>query len=229
MDTTLGAGGAPFPPTTSGFLELFRASPGRDVLEATCRRYWKPIYAYIRLAWAKPADDAKDLTQAFLVYLLEEGALDTYERGRGGFRAFLKTLLRRFVGHDEAALRTLKRGGGRIAIPLDEAVLDPAAEEPSAAFDRVWRDELVHQAIGRVRARCEAAAFAIYEAFDLGAPALRPTYAELAARHGLELKDVKRLLFDVREKVRGEIRAVLAALTGDDRELEEEWNGLLGR
>ena len=233
MDTTVGA--APFPATTAGFLELLRA-PGRegDLIDLLARRYWKSIYAYLRVAWAKSHDDAKDLTQAFLVYLLEEGVLASYARERGVFRPFLKTLLRRFVGHEETALRRLKRGGGRkilslegAAPSLEEVLKDPAAAEPSAIFDRVWATELLSQALERVRARSEATAFAMYEAFDLATPALRPTYAELAARHGMDAKDVKRHLFRIREDVRREVRAGLAALTPDARALDDEWHGLL--
>src|SRR5688572_22453356 len=101
-DTSLGGADARFPETAS--------QVGTDP-EALARAYWKPVYAYVRLAWAKSNEDAKDLTQAFFLWLLEERALDGYDPARGGFRPFLKVLLRRFVGHQDRALGALRRGG----------------------------------------------------------------------------------------------------------------------
>jgi RNA polymerase sigma factor (sigma-70 family) len=235
-DTTLGGAERSFPETTLGFAGGLGS--GRS-LETLCARYWKPVYSYIRVAWAKSNEDAKDLTQEFFARLLEDDSLRRYEPGRGGFRAYLKVLLRRFVGHDERDRHRLKRGGGARMISLDgdapelpELRGDAAGADPEKAFERVWLEELIGQSISRVRDRAaregKETRFRIYQALALGSGAERPSYAELAARFGATVGEVEKAVFVVREEIRDELRAALAQSAGSDRELEDEWKRLLG-
>ncbi|MBI3855919.1 MAG: sigma-70 family RNA polymerase sigma factor [Planctomycetes bacterium] len=241
-DTTLGGAEKAFPETTLGFAGGLRnpatADYGRS-LETLCARYWKPVYCYLRIAWAKSNEDAKDLTQAFFAWLLEEDALRRYDPSKGGFRPYLKVLLRRFAGHEERDLQRLKRGGGARVFSLDGAAPDlpelrgdPGAADPEKVFERVWLEELVQLSIGRARERFAAAGredrFRVYEAFALGSGPEPPSYAELAARHGMTVGEVEKALHLVREEIRRELREALARSAGTDQELEDEWKRLLG-
>jgi|SRR6185295_2836273 len=241
-DTTLGGGERSFPETTLGFAGGLRNPAASDYgrsLETLCARYWKPVYSYIRIAWSKSNEDAKDVTQAFFAWLLEEDALRRYEPERGGFRAYLKVLLRRFVGHVERDLHRLKRGGSARVFSLDgdapslpELQGGAAGADPEKVFERVWLEELVQQSIGRVRERSVRSGkdtrFRVYEAFALGTGVERPTYAELAGRFGVTLGEVEKALYLVREEIRQELRTALAQGAGSDREVEDEWQRLLG-
>src|SRR5438105_7648144 len=65
------------------------ATPERSrALEALCRNYWYPLYAYARRA-GHGAEDAKDLTQSFFARLIEKCTLSLADRERGRFRTFL--------------------------------------------------------------------------------------------------------------------------------------------
>jgi RNA polymerase sigma-70 factor (ECF subfamily) len=241
-DTNLGGVNRGFPETTAG-ITLHLCDPGspgyRTSLTTLCQRYWKPVYGYIRAAWAKSNEDAKDLTQAFFLWLVEEEVLERFDPARGSFRGYLKVLLRRFVGHEEAALHRLKRGGGVRILPLDEAagsldsgLADPASGDPEKIFEKAWVAEILNAALGRVRERSEAGPqkvrFQVYEAYDLASPSERPTYRELANRMGLREQEVKDHLFAVREEVRQEVLAELSRGTGNDRQLKEDWDALFG-
>jgi RNA polymerase sigma-70 factor (ECF subfamily) len=240
-DTTLGGGDKVFPETTLGFAGSLRNPAAADygrALETLCARYWKPVYSYLRIAWAKSNEDAKDLTQAFFAWLLEEDALRRYEPERGGFRPYLKVLLRRFVGHAERDLHRLKRGGGARVFSLDgdAPVLPELAgngADPEKVFERVWLEGLVQQAIGRVRERCVRAGketrFRLYEAYALGSGPEAPSYAELASTFGVTVSDVEKSLYLVREDIREELRAAIAQGSGNDREVDDEWKRLLGQ
>ncbi|HLF94937.1 MAG TPA: sigma-70 family RNA polymerase sigma factor [Planctomycetota bacterium] len=240
QDTSLGGEGAGFPETTGGILSVL-GGPGpstdRSNLEGLCRKYWKPVYVYIRIAWAKANEDAKDLTQAFFLWLIGGEALQRYDPRRGGFRAYLKVLLKRFVGHEERALKALKRGGDLRIVSLDgEApALRPfaASADPGEAFEKVWFDQLVRGAVDRVRDRCAAGGkeirFRLYEEFTQPPKPERPSYKELAARHGLKESDIENWLFSIREEIRAELRTGLAQVTASAQEFEDEWKRLFGR
>ena len=235
-DTTLGGGEKAFPETTLGFAGGLRQDYARSI-ETLCARYWKPVYSYIRIAWAKSNEDAKDLTQAFFAWLLEEQALQGYDPGRGGFRPYLKVLLRRFVGHAERDLHRLKRGGGAKIFSLEGDAphlpeIHGEGADPEKVFERVWLEDLVQQSLGRVRDRClrsgKETRYRLYEAFALGSAATPPTYADLAARFGVTVGEVEKSLYQVREEIRQEMRSAMAQAAGSDRDLDDEWKRLLG-
>jgi len=233
-DTSLGGLSGGLPETTVGFMEDLRGdtSAYRHGLETLSRRYWKPIYLYARRTWAKTNEEAKDLAQAFFLWLLEADALRTFDPSKGRFRSFLKLVLGQFIARQQEALRALKRGGGvrflsfEGALPeLTDLLADPEAATPEEIFDRAWRNELVNSAYARVRERhAGSAAFRIYEDYDLAAES--PTYQALAARHGISEGEVKRILVALREEVRSAIRTELHQLDGDH---QAEWNELFGR
>ncbi len=241
-DTSIGGPQGSFPQTTLGLFSRLHDPDDRlrhDSLETLCRRYWKPVYRFVRIAWAKSNDDAKDLTQAFFVWLLEDDALKRYAPEKGSFRGFLKVLLSGFVGNEDRALARLKRGGGSKILNLDdetllkESVSDPKAATPEQAFDREWMRTLVKHAVDRVRERFasdgRAIQFRAYEEYELSPGENRISYAEVASRIGATEVQVRRSLEAVREGVIAELRAELSQTTLGARDLEEEWNALFGR
>jgi RNA polymerase sigma-70 factor (ECF subfamily) len=241
-DTSLGGAGRDFPATSWGLIVRLTgdATTGRrDALEGLCRRYWKPVYHFSRRAWSKKPEDAKDLAQGFFAWLLEGDALQRYAPARGSFRSYLKVLLRGFAADQNDAERALKRGGGKKVLALDDAdaplhdiVPDDSAAPPEEAFDRAWKEEILRRAVDRARAWFQqsgrAHQFRAFEEVDL-APGEKPTYAAAAERLGLKETLVRNYLFEVRERVRAEIRAELAQTVSDFEQLEEEWTALFGR
>lgn len=241
-DTNLGGPPQSFPKTTLGLTEALRrpAAPGYQAgLAELGERYWKPVYGYIRIAWRKPNEDAKDLTQAFFAWLLEGEALERFDPAIGSFRGYLKVLLRRFVGHEEAALRAAKRGGGVKLLPLEgvEALFESAlvsggGEDAEKVFERVWLIDRLNCALERVRERCRsgprALPFQVYERYDLASPSERPTYRDLAQELGLEEREVKNHLFAMRDEIRREVLAEFELEAGDEGRLHADWDALFG-
>jgi DNA-directed RNA polymerase specialized sigma24 family protein len=207
----------------------------QEGLNDLCRRYWKPVYHHLRVGWAKSNDAAKDLTQAFFLWLVEGGALSRYEPQRASFRTFLKSLLRHFVQNQDEALSRLKRGGGVTILalqdpeaPLDALLSNPAALNPDDAFHQAWRSSVIARAVERVRASLHAEGkdlkFRVFEAYDLQTHGEQPTYGSLGQQFGLQGSEVQHYLADVRERVRSEIRKELAETVSRPEDLEEEWN-----
>jgi len=211
----------------------------QEALQTLCSRYWKPVYSYIRRAWSKSPEDAKDLTQAFFCQILEGDALKRYAPDKGGFRVYLKMLLRGFAADQHDAAMALKRGG-RVKLltldneeaPLRELVPDAHAGTPDETFDREWKKEVLERAVARTREWFASAGrerqFAAFEAYDLAEDGDRPTYGAVAGKLGMSESDVRNHLFAVRERLRGEIRSVLSQTVAAPGELDDEWRALFG-
>lgn len=237
--TGLGGEARSFPTTQGSWIDDLGSSRShRRALELVCQRYWKPIYWYIRFSGSRTNEESKDLTQAFLLWLLEEEPLRGYLPSKGRFRPFFKVLLRRFLGHEQEALHRLKRGGGVRMLALDDPsfaearIPDPKPADPEKAFDRLWAMELARGAIDRVRERLRGQGkmvkFDVYSAIDLCRTGSVPSYQDVALRTGLGEHDVRNYLRDVRGLLREEIRADLAETVEFPEDLEAEWNELFG-
>lgn len=241
-ETSLGGPRNDFPLTTQGIVSGLKDGDDlryRASFEQICRRYWRPVYAYIRAAWAKEPETAKDLAQAFFLSLSEDDALKRFDPSRGSFRGYLKVLLRSFVGHQDRALAALKRGG-RVAVlslsddasSLERLLTGGEQADPEALFERVWRTELVGRALETLKERCgspdDSVAFRVFEAYDLAPDVGRPTYLELSEKFRLTEGEIKRHLYRMRESLREEVRSELARCTLSDRDFEDEWQRLFG-
>ncbi len=237
-DTSIGGRDSTFPVTTWSLISKIHQplNQNRVAFEKLCLRYWKPVYRFIRLSWAKTNEDTKDLTQAFFLWLFEGEALTKYSPERGSFRRYLRILLGGFLGHEHEALQRLKRGGGKKILPLDDPNLvlqdqiPDGTTDPQKIFDRTWTAEVVRLALGRVRERLlsrgREVLYRAYEEYELASSGLRPTYAEVAEKIGVKESDVRNYLFEVREMIRAEIRAELTDTVTDEATLREEWNEL---
>ena len=95
----------------------------KRALESLCEAYWYPLYAYARRRVSN-VDEARDMTQAFFVELLEKNYVGTATPERGRFRAFLLTAFKHFMSKQWQKSKAKKRGGGRPPISLDFASAD---------------------------------------------------------------------------------------------------------
>jgi DNA-directed RNA polymerase specialized sigma24 family protein len=205
--------------------------------ETVAEVYWRPIYAYIRLTYRVPREDAEDLTQGFFADALRRGVFARYEPGRARFRTFVRTCVDRFVANERKAGGRLKRGGDRPVLSLDSASVAEHLTTESDP-DRLFRDEWVASvfavAVARLRERTARAGrpthLALFERYDLegarGAPP--PSYAALAAEFGLSVSQVTNWLSSVRAEFREIVLDVLRELTGSDDEFRDEARALLG-
>ena len=142
-----------FPTTRWSHVVLAKkgADEARSALNELCRKYWRPIYAFIRHRGSNP-HDAEDLTQAYFAKLLERGYIHRADQTKGRFRAFLIHDLKFFIANEAARARAQKRGGEISFMPLDtawaESVIEPAlgAQNSEAYFDRQWALETVRLA-----------------------------------------------------------------------------------
>ena len=237
---------AVFPATRHSVVQGTRSADPVEraqAFDALVAGYWKPVYTYLRLRWRLEPADAEDVVQGFFARAVLDGALAGYDPARSRFRTFLRLCVDRHAARERQAARRLKRGGGVEPLRLDFAGAEgelPAraaaspADDPEALFHREAVRALFEQALAAFRARAldagKAVHLALFERLDLDAPAgdRPPSYAALAAEHGLPVTQVTNHLAWARREFRREVLRALRATSGSEEEFRADARELLG-
>lgn len=212
------------------------SSDSREALEKLCRRYWYPLYAYLRRNGHSP-HDAQDLTQEFLARLIANQDLQGVEPRRGKFRSFLLGTLKHFLSDERKKARAQKRGGSQIIVSLDEESaesryrLEPVdAATPETYFERQWGLTILERVMDRLRARYEERGKAeIYAALQpcLGGSRQPVSYVQIGATLGVREGNVKVMVHRLRQEFGEILRAEIAHTVADESEIDEEIRQLI--
>jgi RNA polymerase sigma-70 factor (ECF subfamily) len=148
------ADGRAFPATRWTLVFQARAggSSARAAIEELCRRYWLPIYSYLRRRGHPPAD-AEDYTQQFFAEMLADGTLQTACPAQGRLRTFLLAALQRSLVDQTRHRGRQKRGGGVPPVSLEWAraeelyFAEPVDHrDPEKLYLLAWARSLMDQA-----------------------------------------------------------------------------------
>jgi RNA polymerase sigma factor (sigma-70 family) len=228
-DTTMGGPHGQFPSTQLSLLEA--ASSGaalpNEALERVSALYWKPVYRFIRVKFRKNNEDAKDLTQSFFATALQRDFFARFDPAKASFRTYLRMAVERFAATEHAVANRQKRGGGVEFEPVEEQAV--TSESPEDVFEREWQRQLFVLALDDLRAHSEGCGkqlqFEVFEAYDL-AGGDRPSYADLAARHGVAETSVTNYLAWARRMLRQFVTERLRGVTAGERDLRDEMRRL---
>ena len=243
-DTSLGGAAVKFADTVWGMIERARDdSPAvrQAGLDELARSYWKPVYHYLRVAWAKSNEDAKDLTQGFFARALEKDFFAAYDPERGSFRTYLRTCLDRYVANEKKAATREKRSPGAPLLSLDfaEADAELGRSEPADGRtpEQTFHDEFIRSLFGlaveRLRTECALRGkdlpFRLFERYELDRdPDEKLTYDRLAEETNLPTTQVTNFLAFARREFRRIVLEALREITATDREFREEARRILG-
>ncbi|MBI2931731.1 MAG: hypothetical protein HYY16_08770 [Planctomycetes bacterium] len=219
----------------------------REKLALLCQTYWKPVYAYIRLAWKKPVDEAKDLTQAFFTLFLEKDYLSRLRPERGSFRGYVKRAVHHFlINARESELVRQKHGRqwSFDATPAEFERLGISGQDdtPERAYDREWFRCVIDLSVEQLKRALEsdgkAKYFEVFQAYCMDdPPALRPsmratpaegaaasptTYRGIAERLGLQESDVRNYLAHCRRMLWQIVREHIRQYTDSDEQVDQE-------
>jgi RNA polymerase sigma-70 factor (ECF subfamily) len=203
-------------------------------LEAICRAYWYPLYAYVRRGGKSP-HDAQDLTQEFFCRLLEKRWLDSADQEKGRLRTFLVVALKNFMSNEWRRVAAQRRGGRESHTPFDTAfaesryAADRQALAPDEIFDQQWAVTLLELTVNRLQAEFKLAGknddFEILKGClmaERGAIDYLDVAKKLGVNEGAGRVAVHRLRKRFRQIYREEISQTLA----DGTELEAELHHL---
>lgn len=240
-DTTMGGGNRQFPVTRWSLIRAAadRNSPAcRTALEHLCELYWKPAYAYVRASRSVAVEEAKDLTQAFFLELVEGGMLERYSPDLGSFRGYLRGAMSLFLRDAHRRQTRLKHGGGRKILSLDTRVVDsdsmPGAADPDSAFDEEWVRTLLDLCLRDLKEDLtrtgREAAYRLYEKYEIDRPADGDaTYGGLAREFGMTEQDVASALRLARRKLRTLLVERIQDYVSGEHEAAEELDRILGQ
>ncbi len=193
--------------------------------------YWYPLYAFARRRGRGP-EEACDLTQEFLMGLLERSLFSSADPQKGRFRTYLLTAFERFLVDERRRENREKRGGGRLVLSLssidaeERYRLEPADTlTPEQIYERRWAMTLLEEAMRRLEEESAAAGredlFAAVKPILSGEDACSP-YAELAAQLGMKEGALKTAVHRLRRRFGTLLRAEIAQTISDPQDVDEE-------
>ena len=203
----------------------------QQALEELCRLYWLPIYVFLR-RWGHDREEARDLTQGFFAYLLEENVLAKADPDRGRFRSFLLGVLKNYVSNQQNWAKAIKRGGKDKIVSIDEETAEglyanePVTDTtPDKIFERRWALAVLEEAMKRLRA--EYAQASMQSLFETLQPWLtgdqESGFAALAEQLGKSESNARVLVHRLRDRFRKLIRAVIADTVTNVDDIETEF------
>jgi len=207
-------------------------------LEALCRTYWQPLYAYARRRGHSP-HDAEDLTQGFFARLLEKEYLRSVHRDKGRFRQFLLMAFKRFLANEWDRSRCLKRGSGWTQMPIDGASAEQLYQTEDAvqkngsaelAFERRWALSLLDRALSRLKTEFEKSGkgpefAALKSSLELQHDTM--AYAEFAAALGATEGAARVAVHRLRKRFRQIFREEVAQTVENESAVDDEVRHLI--
>jgi RNA polymerase sigma-70 factor (ECF subfamily) len=187
--------------------------------------------------------DAQDLTQSFFAFLIERKIYRRADRQKGKFRSFLLAALKNFLANSYDHTQTLKRGGGRELLPLDEEQvakaeslygrqLDAApATGEDRIFERTWAETLIKNSLEQLstcyKTEGKERLFRELRIFLTGSAVPLPSYADLARSLGTQASTVRSHVTRLRARYREALRAEVGRTVETETEVDGELHELL--
>lgn len=202
-----------------------------EALEKLCRAYWWPLYGFVRRQGYEP-EEAQDLTQSFFARLLERRDLNVVRREKGRLRSYLLVSLKNFLANAHYRATTVKRGGGRPLISLEElldrerADLEPADTlSADRIYERRWALTLLDEVLVRLGAEYEAAGkLALFDRLKelLAGESGQPSQAKIAAEMRMTENAVKQAFHRLRHRYRQLLHEEIAHTVAAPDDVEDE-------
>jgi DNA-directed RNA polymerase specialized sigma24 family protein len=209
---------------------LHGEADARAALEVLCQRYWGPVNAFIRFQGLTETE-AKDLTQEFMLHVIQKSIFTRADRLQGKFRSFLLGALARFLSDALDRRNALKRGGliphiGFEQIESGKDLQHLSKELPAVtAFDREWAVTVLETALDQLRSEFAQAGreedFNVCKNFLPGASGTS-SYESAAARLGMSIPAFKSEIHRIRRRLRSLVRGEISRTVSAPHEIESE-------
>jgi RNA polymerase sigma factor (sigma-70 family) len=212
----------------------------RAILEFLIRRYWKPVYCFVRRLGFDD-EHAKDLVQEFFMVALSKDLFAKADPMRGRFRNLLLKALQHFLANSRRNAAAQKRRPDQGFVSIHElstedgtVVVPKDSETPDEVFHRTWLRELVLRVLKTLEVEClttskrthfELLRLRIIEPILEGGEA--PSLRTLAEQYGMTDKEVANHVLTARRAyhrlLRDEIRLYATSEVEVAAEIQDLW------
>jgi RNA polymerase sigma factor (sigma-70 family) len=200
-------------------------------LDELCRKYWYPVYAFLRRQAQSP-QDAQDLTQGFFTHLLRRDWLGRVGPEKGKFRTFLLACLRNYIHNQRERDLGPTRNPGHPLLSIDAQEAERRyhqepcdVQDPSKLFERRWAFTLIGEVLRALQAEWaqqgKAGEFALLHPFLTG-DAERGGYAAAASQMGMTEGAVRVAATRLRTEFRSRLREEIARTVEHPEDVEGE-------
>ena len=237
-DTKMMGGAKPFPPTSWSTIRHSQ-DPGSSGFEGSMdrlfRKYWSPVYFYVRRHWARDNEEAKDMTQAFFTTFFEKDFIQGVSSEKGRFRNFVLVALRNFLSKQKRAEKAIKRKPKQGLVSLNQLVEDNSGfdlpsggnEDPHDQFESDWKKAVIQASLEKLREQVGRGEKAIYVEvlvmYDLDRPeGEKLTYDDVAMALGLTVHQVTNGLHWARKQFRQTFIAEITDQVASEEDLRAE-------
>ena len=228
-----------FPKTS--LTEVFNSlgdNPGsREALARLCKKYWYPLYAFLRRR-GHNTEDAKDLTQGFFARFLSGRGFAGYDPSRAKLRTYMLGALKHYESSDRRDKAAMKRGGGYTFVSFDWMMAEkrydtePAhINSPDQIFQRRWAITLLANAQQTLReSYVKQGKVDLFDALHVFLDGKPDSQAreEVARRLAMSPAAIKMAISRMRERRRQIIRAEIAKTVASPELIDGEIAHLIG-
>ena len=232
--------GGPIAFTTTHWSVVLQAQgptpAAQEALEKLCRKYWRPIYGFVRRQ-GTDSEEAKDLTQGFFALLLERRDLNQVRKEKGRLRSYLLTSLKHFLTNERSRAMAIKRGEGKRLISLDQfqqgeiAGFEPAdTSTADQIYERRWAWALMDQVMTRLEDDYRTAGkMLLFERLKvlLTDELQRPSQGQIADELAMTENAVNQAFHRLRERYRQLLREEIAHTVTAPGDVDDELRYLI--
>jgi RNA polymerase sigma factor (sigma-70 family) len=218
-DTELLEGDRQFPHTE---WDLLRPAPNLQSVDVLVRKYWKPLYFYVR-RHGFDIETSKDIVQTFMANMVTRDRFSRADPKLGRFRTFVVVALSNFIKDWRRRSTRIKRGGGIHNISLDVASIETGAthqlasenDTPERVLNREWARTLLDEALGDLKGTPpHLAALRLYLEGN--------SYEQIGGKTGLSQTAAKVAVHRLRGKLRKLLIERIAETVGSECDLDAE-------
>jgi hypothetical protein len=191
--------------------------PQREtVLAELCRKYWKPVYGYLR------SMGLPNVTQGFFTdKVLGQNLIQKADREKGRFRSFLLRAV-----HNYAV--SVQRGEKpHQSLPPDQE--NPRTfDAPEAEFNRAWADQLLQEVLDELEQECRSRGklphWQLFQEWLLEPETEKSrAMSEVCRTHGVaDASTAYHMIENIKRRFRALLRDRLSALAGSEQDIEAE-------
>ncbi|UCG55743.1 MAG: sigma-70 family RNA polymerase sigma factor [Phycisphaerales bacterium] len=235
--TDMGGRGGTFLTTHWSLIENVKSEedPDKVLIGTLLKRYWKPVYCYLRRKGYKN-EQAKDLAQGFFhEVVLNRNLVQRAEQSKGRFRSFLLHTLNQYLINQQRKQAVKSRIPEDKLVSLDAmdmAVLPRtiADSAPEDSYNYAWLSALLDQALSEVQAECCAKGLETHWSVfheRVVRPILHnsvsPPLAEICRKYDIDdEKKAANMTVTVKRRFRKVLKRLVRTTVASDTEVDKE-------